>query len=69
MQYQRNYSPLNYIGGKYKLLLQLLILFPANINTFVDLFAGGLDVTLNKDFLNQLMILNCTLLGKELVNR
>lgn len=40
-------SPLNYIGGKYKLLPQILPLFPARINNFVDLFAGGLDVSLN----------------------
>lgn len=40
-------SPLNYIGGKYKLLPQILPLFPEQINCFVDLFAGGLDVSLN----------------------
>ncbi len=40
-------SPLNYIGGKYKLLPQILPLFPNGINHFVDLFAGGLDVSLN----------------------
>ncbi len=40
-------SPLNYIGGKYRLLPQILPLFPARIDTFVDLFAGGLDVSLN----------------------
>lgn len=40
-------SPLNYIGGKYKLLPQLLDLFPANIDHYVDLFAGGLDVAVN----------------------
>lgn len=40
-------SPMNYIGGKYKLLPQLLPLFPTNINTFVDLFAGGFNVTAN----------------------
>lgn len=40
-------SPLNYIGGKYKLLPQILPLFPEQINTFVDLFAGGLDVSIN----------------------
>lgn len=34
-------SPLNYIGGKYRLLKQILPLFPANIDTFVDLFSGG----------------------------
>lgn len=40
-------SPLNYIGGKYRLLPQILPLFPERINCFVDLFAGGLDVSLN----------------------
>ena len=40
-------SPLNYIGGKYRLLPQILPLFPVHINTFVDLFSGGLDVALN----------------------
>lgn len=40
-------SPLNYTGGKYKLLPQLLSLFPKDINTFVDLFAGGGNVALN----------------------
>lgn len=34
-------SPLNYTGGKFKLLPQLLELFPDQIDTFVDLFAGG----------------------------
>ena len=40
-------SPLNYIGGKYKLLPQILPLFPKNISTFVDLFAGGCNVGIN----------------------
>lgn len=40
-------SPLNYIGGKYKLLNQLFQYFPQKIGTFVDVFAGGLDVSLN----------------------
>lgn len=40
-------SPLNYIGGKYKLLNQITPLFPNNINTFVDLFAGGCNVGIN----------------------
>ncbi|MBU9722340.1 MULTISPECIES: Dam family site-specific DNA-(adenine-N6)-methyltransferase [Bacillaceae] len=40
-------SPLNYIGGKYKLLKQIIPLFPEDINTFVDLFAGGLNVGIN----------------------
>ena len=40
-------SPLNYTGGKFKLLPQILPLLPNHIDTFVDLFAGGLDMSLN----------------------
>ena len=40
-------SPLNYTGGKYKLLYQILPLFPKKIDTFVDLFAGGCNVAIN----------------------
>ena len=40
-------SPMNYVGGKYKLLPQILPLFPKDINTFIDLFGGGLDISLN----------------------
>lgn len=40
-------SPLNFTGGKYKLLPQLLPLFPDDIDTFVDLFCGGCNVALN----------------------
>lgn len=40
-------SPLNYVGGKYKLLPQLLPLFPKEINTFIDLFSGGANVGIN----------------------
>ncbi len=40
-------SPLNYIGGKYKLLNQILPLFPKTIDSFVDLFCGGLNVAIN----------------------
>ena len=39
--------PLNYIGGKTKLLPQILPLFPDNINTFVDVFCGGANVSVN----------------------
>ena len=42
-----NKSPLNYIGGKYKILPQILEYFPQDINNFIDLFAGGLDVAAN----------------------
>lgn len=40
-------SPLNYVGGKYKLLPQILPLFPDEIDTFVDLFCGGCNVGIN----------------------
>lgn len=40
-------SPLNYTGGKYKLLPQILPLFPQDIDTFVDLFCGGCNVGIN----------------------
>ncbi len=40
-------SPLNYIGGKYKLLPQILKFFPKDINSFVDLFCGGCNVGVN----------------------
>lgn len=33
-------NPFNYVGAKYKLLSQILPLFPSEIHTFVDLFGG-----------------------------
>lgn len=38
---------MNYTGGKYKLLPQILPLFPTEINTFVDLFTGGGNIAVN----------------------
>ena len=40
-------SPLNYIGGKYRLLPQILPYFKQNIDYFVDLFCGGCNVAIN----------------------
>lgn len=40
-------SPLNYTGGKFKLLEQILPLFPDKIDRFVDLFCGGCNVGIN----------------------
>ncbi|MEI0698160.1 Dam family site-specific DNA-(adenine-N6)-methyltransferase [Brachyspira intermedia] len=40
-------SPINYTGGKFKLLSQILPHIPENINTFVDLFCGGCNVGIN----------------------
>ena len=49
MKKQNNFvkSPMNYPGNKYKLLPQLFPLFPKQINNFIDLFAGGLDISCN----------------------
>lgn len=53
-------SPLNYIGGKAKILDQILPLFPKEIDNFIDLFAGGcnvgLNVTANKIYFNDNLI-------------
>lgn len=40
-------SPLNYTGGKYKLLSQILPFFPKKIELALDLFCGGANVGLN----------------------
>ena len=40
-------SCLNYTGGKYKLLPQIMPLFPENINMIIDLFCGGCNVAIN----------------------
>lgn len=51
---KKNYikGPLNYIGGKYKLLPQIMPYFPQKIKTFVDLFAGGCNVGVNANCTN-----------------
>lgn len=40
-------SPLNYTGGKHKLLPQITKLFPSDVRTFYDVFAGGANVGIN----------------------
>ena len=40
-------SPLNYTGGKFKLLPKILPLFTNKIDTFIDLFCGGGNVGIN----------------------
>ena len=59
MKKNRIKSPLNYTGGKYKLLNQLLPLFPSDISTFVDLFTGGSTVALNVESKKTYAIDNC----------
>ncbi len=40
-------SPLNYTGGKFKLLPQILPFFPKEIDVFYDIFCGGANVAIN----------------------
>ncbi len=51
-------SPLFYVGDKYKLMKQLLVLFPKKINDFYEPFMGGgtvfLNIKANKYFLNDI---------------
>lgn len=42
-------SPLNYVGGKYSILNELVKEFPKDIDIFVDAFAGGYNVGINID--------------------
>lgn len=50
------YSPLNYTGGKGKLLPQILPYFPSEIHQFVDVFCGGATVGMNNP--SQTLVLN-----------
>lgn len=43
-------SPLNFTGGKHKLIPALLEHFPSDVETFYDVFAGGLSVTINSEY-------------------
>jgi len=53
-----NRSPLFYVGDKYKLMKQILPLFPKEVNCFYEPFCGGgtvfLNVLANKYFLNDI---------------
>jgi len=40
-------NPFNYIGAKYKLLPQILPLFPSDCEIFIDLFGGSGEVAFN----------------------
>ena len=40
-------SPINYSGGKYRLLKYIIPLFPKEIDVFVDLFGGAGTVSVN----------------------
>ncbi len=45
-------SPLNYTGGKYRLLSKIIPFLPKGNDSFVDLFAGGLNVGINSSAKN-----------------
>ncbi len=51
-------SPLFYVGDKYKLMKQLIGLFPAEIDSFYEPFVGGgtvfLNINANKYYLNDI---------------
>lgn len=40
-------APFNYIGNKYRIINSIQEFFPENIDTFVDIFCGGCDVSVN----------------------
>lgn len=48
-------SPMNYTGGKYKILDQITSYFPQNINRFYDIFGGGGNVGVNMTY-NKIVI-------------
>ena len=49
-------SPLNYTGGKYKILPQLMDKFPDDIENFYDIFSGGANVGANMNAQNIICI-------------
>lgn len=49
-------SAVNYTGGKYRLLPQIIPKFPRNIKTFYDIFGGGANVAINVNVKEQVII-------------
>lgn len=58
-------SPINYTGGKFRLLPQILPLFPNDINTFVDLFCGAGNVGINVKA-NEIIMNDCIFYLKDM---
>ncbi|MEK9184647.1 MAG: Dam family site-specific DNA-(adenine-N6)-methyltransferase [Patescibacteria group bacterium] len=58
MQNKIKRSPLFYVGDKYKLMKQLIGLFPQEVDTFYEPFAGGgtvfLNISANRYYLNDI---------------
>lgn len=74
-------SPFFYVGDKYKLMPQLLKIFPKNINTYYEPFCGGgssfLNIVANKYVLNDIdehiinlhkMLMNYSIMPKSFYN-
>ena len=72
-------SPLNYTGGKYKILNSIFPYFPKEINTFIDLFGGGFNVGINANankiiyndkgkcfYISLFFYLNCDIINSSL---
>lgn len=51
-------SPISYMGSKYKLLSNLIPLFPKDKHTFVDMFAGGGSIYMNVSPLYEKVVAN-----------
>lgn len=49
-------SSINFTGGKFKLLPQIIPLFPQNIENFHDVFAGGANVAINMNVKGKIYI-------------
>ena len=49
-------SPLNYNGGKYNLLNQIIPFLPGRINNFIDMFCGGCNVGINVQAENHIFV-------------
>ena len=47
-------SALNYTGGKFRLLKEIIPLFPKDIDTFIDVFGGSGTVSLNVNATNKI---------------
>lgn len=61
-------SPLNFTGSKYKLLSQILPLFPDKIERFVDVFGGGFNVGINVEADEIIYNDNCYKLAELMAN-
>jgi len=67
--YKNIESPLNYSGGKFKMLNFIQENLPDNINTFVDLFGGGFNVGVNIINANSIIYNDYNIYVKNLIKK